>query len=207
MSKISVFLHRGDLPADLTFNSSIAVDSETLGLNLFRDRLCLVQISSGDNQVHIVQFSNYIYNAPNLKALLTNPNIEKIFHFARFDIAVLKRHLEVETAPIFCTKIASKLVRTYARNHGLKDLTSELLGIEISKNQQSSDWARLDLSEEQKMYAASDVLYLHSLKDKLVKMLLREKRLGYAQSAFNFLPTQANLDLAGFGDIDIFAHS
>ncbi|HFB2048554.1 MAG TPA: Ribonuclease D [Hyphomicrobiaceae bacterium MAG_BT-2024] len=207
MLKPNIFVHQGDLPADLTYETSVAVDSETLGLNLQRDRLCVVQVSAGDNTAHLVQFSGSAYDAPNLKSVLVNPGIEKIFHFARFDIAALKKHLAVEISPIFCTKIASKLVRTYTQAHGLKDLTSELLGVELVKKQQSSDWAATELTEEQKLYAATDVLYLHSLRDKLVEMLIREKRLSYAQAAFGFLPTRASLDLAGFENIDILAHS
>ena len=207
MSQPDIFVHQDDLPGDLEFANSVAVDSETLGLNPHRDRLCVVQLSSGNNAAHLVQFANGDYRAPNLKALLTNPHIEKIFHFARFDIAVFKKYLSVDTTPIFCTKIASKLSRTYTNHHGLKDLTAELLGIELSKRQQSSDWAMPELSHEQKLYAAADVLYLHALKDRLVKMLEREHRMDYAEAAFRFLPTQADLDLAGFDDMDLFAHT
>ena len=207
MSQPDIFVHQGDLPDALEYAKSVAVDSETLGLNPHRDRLCVVQISTGDNTAHLVQFTDEDYQAPNLKALLTNPHIEKIFHFARFDIAVFKKYLNVDTAPIFCTKIASKLSRTYTKHHGLKDLTTELLGVELSKKQQSSDWAMPELSHEQKLYAAADVLYLHALKEKLAKMLEREHRMDYAKAAFRFLPTQADLDLAGFNEMDLFAHT
>jgi len=206
MSQLEIFIHQGDLPDTLGFSGSVAVDSETLGLNPHRDRLCVVQISTGDNTAHLVQFQKDDYAAPNLRALLKNPEIEKIFHFARFDIAVFKQYLAVDTAPVFCTKVASKLVRTYTNRHGLKDLTAELLGIELSKQQQSSDWASVDLSEAQKRYAASDVVYLHALKNRLVAMLERENRMHYAQAMFRFLPIRAELDLAGFGEMDIFSH-
>jgi len=206
MTNPDIFVHEGDLPADLDFGDSIAIDSETLGLNPHRDRLCVVQLSAGDNTAHLVQFTGNNYNAPRLKSWLTNPDVEKIFHFARFDIAVFKKYLAIETTPIFCTKIASKLVRTYTDRHGLKDLTLELLGVELSKQQQSSDWASSELSKAQKIYAASDVLYLHALKDRLSEMLEREGRTPYAQAAFDFLPTQADLDLSGFDKMDIFAH-
>jgi ribonuclease D len=184
----------------------VAIDTETLGLNVNRDRLCLVQLSSGDGTAHLVQFDGHDYSAPNLKALLTDPSVLKIFHFARFDIAVLEKYLGVVTAPIYCTKIASKLVRTYTDRHGLKDLVGELVGVELSKQQQSSDWASTDLSQQQLAYAASDVLYLHALKAKLDAMLERQGRTAFAEAAFGFLGTRARLDLAGFGEDDIFAH-
>ncbi|HWK37719.1 MAG TPA: ribonuclease D [Hyphomicrobium sp.] len=206
MSKTSVTLHRGDLPAGLSFGPSVAIDTETLGLNVNRDRLCLVQLSAGDGSAHLVQFDGSDYSAPNLKALLTDPAVVKIFHFARFDIAVLERYLGVVTAPIYCTKIASKLVRTYTDRHGLKDLVGELTGVELSKQQQSSDWAARELSPQQLAYAASDVLHLHAVKAKLDAMLEREGRRAFADAAFGFLPTRAKLDLAGFGEDDIFAH-
>jgi len=206
MSKTSVTLHLGDLPAGLNFGSSVAIDTETLGLNVNRDRLCLVQLSAGDGSAHLVQFDGSDYSAPNLKALLTDPAVLKIFHFARFDIAVLERYLGVVTTPIYCTKIASKLVRTYTDRHGLKDLVGELTGVELSKQQQSSDWAARELTPEQLAYAASDVLHLHAVKAKLDVMLEREGRRGFADAAFGFLPTRAKLDLAGFGEDDIFAH-
>ena len=206
MSKTSMTLYRGDLPAGLNFGSSVAIDTETLGLNVNRDRLCLVQLSAGDGSAHLVQFDGSDYSAPNLKALLTDPAVLKIFHFARFDIAVLERYLGVVTAPIYCTKIASKLVRTYTDRHGLKDLVGELTGVELSKQQQSSDWAARELSPQQLAYAASDVLHLHAVKAKLDAMLEREGRRAFADAAFGFLPTRAKLDLAGFGEDDIFAH-
>lgn len=201
-----ITLHKGDLPAGLDFGSSVAVDTETLGLKPHRDRLCLVQLSAGDGNAHLVQFDGTDYAAPNLKALLADPGVLKIFHYARFDVAVLSRYLGVDTTPIYCTKIASKLVRTYTDRHGLKDLASELAGIELSKQQQSSDWAARTLSDQQKVYAASDVLHLHTLKTRLDEMLERDGRRHLAESAFRFLPTRAALDLAGFDDMDIFSH-
>ena len=206
MAKTSITLHKNDLPAGLSFGDAVAVDTETLGLNVNRDRLCLVQLSSGDGTAHLVQFDGRDYAAPNLKALLTDPAVLKIFHYARFDIAVLEKNLGVVTAPIYCTKIASKLVRTYTDRHGLKDLVGELVGIELSKQQQSSDWASSELSQQQLAYAASDVLHLHALKTRLDAMLEREGRTQFAQEAFGFLPTRAKLDLAGFGEDDIFSH-
>ena len=206
MVKTSVTLHKNDLPAGFTFGPSVAVDTETLGLNVNRDRLCLVQLSAGDGSAHLVQFDGNNYAAPNLKALLTDPSVLKIFHYARFDIAVLEKNLGVVTAPIYCTKIASKLVRTYTDRHGLKDLVGELVGIELSKQQQSSDWASSELSQQQLAYAASDVLHLHALKAKLDAMLAREGRTQFAEAAFGFLSTRAKLDLAGFGEDDIFSH-
>jgi ribonuclease D len=205
MTKASIHLHKGDLPAGLDFGKSVAVDTETLGLNVNRDRLCLIQLSAGDGSAHLVQFGG-VYDAPRLKALLTDPNMLKIFHYARFDIAVLQKYLGVETAPLYCTKIASKLVRTYTDRHGLKDLAGELLGVEISKQQQSSDWAAKELSQQQLAYAASDVLHLHALKEKLDAMLERDNRREFADAAFKFLPVRARLDIAGFGEDDIFSH-
>ncbi len=207
MSKPEIHVHKGDLPAGLSFPNGVAVDSETLGLKPHRDRLCVVQLSGGDNVAHLVQFEAGRYDAPNLAALMADDAIVKIFHFARFDVAVIKHYLGVVTTPIYCTKIASKLVRTYTDRHGLKDLTSELLGVELSKQQQSSDWAATDLSDAQKAYAASDVLYLHGLKARLDAMLEREGRGALADAAFRFLPTRADLDLTGFEEMDIFAHS
>ena len=195
------------MPAGLDFGSSIAVDTETLGLKPHRDRLCVVQLSSGDGSAHLVQLAGSDYQAPHLKALLADQSVEKIFHFARFDVAVLKHYLGVVAEPLYCTKIASKLARTYTDRHGLKDLTSELLSIEISKQQQSSDWAADELSPEQQHYAASDVLYLHQIKARLEDMLEREGRSALARAAFSFLPARADLDLAGFDDIDIFSHA
>jgi ribonuclease D len=206
MTGPKISIHHGDLPTGLSFPNGVAIDTETLGLNPHRDRLCLVQLSSGDGQAHLVKFDGKTYDAPRLKALLADPGVMKIFHFARFDIAVLKQYLGVATAPLYCTKIASKLARTYTDRHGLKDLVGELLGIEISKQQQSSDWGAPELSESQLSYAANDVLHLHQLKEKLDTMLKREGRADLAEAAFGFLPTRAKLDLAGFEDDDIFAH-
>ena len=201
-----IFLHKNDLPPGLTFPRGVAVDSETLGLNPHRDRLCVLQLSAGDGTAHLVQFDGRSYEAPRLKQLLTDPRILKIFHFARFDVAVLQKYLGVVTAPIYCTKIASKLARTYTDRHGLKDLVAELLGVELSKQQQSSDWAATTLSEAQKAYAASDVLHLHALHTKLEAMLHRDGRAELAAACFQFLPDRAALDLAGFEDVDIFSH-
>jgi ribonuclease D len=204
---VAVHLHQGDLPAGVSFNGPVAVDSETLGLSLVRDPLCLVQISDGGGEAHLVQLNRETYDAPNLKRMLTDPAHLKLFHFARFDIAMFMRDLSIVTAPLYCTKIASKLVRTYTDRHGLKDLTKELLGRDLSKEQQSSDWGAPELSDAQLAYAASDVLHLHALKDKLDAMLAREGRVEIAQSCFDFLPTRAALDLAGWEDVDIFSHS
>jgi ribonuclease D len=206
MTAPKIKLHKGDLPAGLTFPQGVAVDTETLGLNPHRDRLCLVQLSAGDGTAHLVKFDGEDYAAPRLKALLADPKTLKIFHFARFDVAVLAQYLGVATSPIYCTKIASKLVRTYTDRHSLKDLASEFLGIELSKQQQSSDWGAAKLSDSQLSYAASDVLHLHAIKARLDDMLAREDRERFARAAFTFLPTRAGLDLAGFEDDDIFAH-
>jgi ribonuclease D len=203
---LTVTLHHGDLPAGLDFGSAVAIDSETMGLNPYRDRLCVVQLSSGDGTSHLVQFPLGQYEAPNLKALLTDPDVTKLFHFGRFDIAVMQRYLGVVTAPVYCTKIASRLVRTFTDRHGLKDLCKELLGVELSKQQQSSDWGAAELTDEQLKYAASDVLYLHQLRAKLDEMLAREGRTELAQACFDFLPARALLDLEGWPEIDIFAH-
>ncbi|MGK2742112.1 ribonuclease D [Tepidicaulis sp. LMO-SS28] len=203
---MTITLHKGDLPASVTFQGSVAIDTETLGLNPHRDPLCLVQLSGGDGNAHLVQLDRGRYDCPNLRALLNDPSVLKIFHFARFDVAVMQHYLGVVTTPIYCTKIASKLVRTYTDRHGLKDLLKELTGTEISKQQQSSDWGAADLSEAQLSYAASDVLYLHQLKEKLDQMLLREGRMEYAKACFAFLPVRASLDLAGWAEEDIFAH-
>lgn len=203
---MTITLHKGDLPASVTFQGSVAIDTETLGLNPHRDPLCLVQLSGGDGNAHLVQLDRARYDCPNLRALLNDPSVLKIFHFARFDVAVMQQYLGVVTTPIYCTKIASKLVRTYTDRHGLKDLLKELTGTEISKQQQSSDWGAAELSEAQLSYAASDVLYLHQLKEKLDQMLLREGRMEYAKACFAFLPVRASLDLAGWGEEDIFAH-
>ena len=204
---MTVHFHKNDLPSGLDFGKAVAVDTETQGLSLVRDKLCLVQLSAGDGDAHIVQVNRQTFDAPNLKALLADPAITKIFHFARFDVAIVKRDLGVDCTPVFCTKIASGLVRTYTDRHGLKDLCRELIGVELSKQQQSSDWASDELSEAQLNYAASDVLYLHQLKNVLTGRLLRENRLDIAESCFEFLPTRASLDLAGWEDIDIFSHS
>jgi ribonuclease D len=202
-----IVLHHGDLPADLRFGASVAVDSETMGLNPHRDRLCLVQLSAGDGVCHLVQIGKDQPAAPNLAALLTDPGTLKIFHFGRFDIGVLLCRLGVLTTPVYCTKIASRLVRTMTEKHGLKDLCRDLLGIDISKQQQSSDWGAGVLTEEQKSYAASDVLHLHALKERLDDLLEREGRAALAQACFDFLPHRAALDIAGWPDTDIFAHS
>jgi ribonuclease D len=206
MTAPKIKLHKGDLPAGLAFPRGVAIDTETLGLNPHRDRLCLVQLSGGDGTAHLVKFDGENYDAPRLKALLADRKTLKIFHFARFDIAVLEKYLGVETNPLYCTKIASKLIRTYTDRHGLKDLAGELLGIELSKQQQSSDWGASKLSENQLAYAANDVLHLHAIKAKLDEMLAREGREAFAAAAFTFLPTRAKLDLAGFEEDDIFAH-
>ena len=206
MSNNKITLHKGDLAEGVAFGDSVAIDSETLGLNPHRDRLCLVQLSAGDGTAHLVQFDGSNYDAPRLKAILEDASVLKIFHFARFDVAVMHKYLGVLATPIYCTKIASKLVRTYTDRHGLKDVVSELAGVELSKQQQSSDWAATELSEQQLAYAASDVLYLHTVKRRLDQMLEREGRTQLAQRAFDFLATRAELDLKGFGDIDIFSH-
>jgi ribonuclease D len=205
---LTTFLHQGDLPANvLASASSVAIDSETMGLRLGRDPLCVVQLSDGQGDAHVVQLDRATYHAPNLKRLLTDPAVTKIFHFGRFDIAMFWLHLGVVTAPVYCTKIASKLARTYTDRHGLKDVTKELIGIDLSKVQQSSDWGAQALSQDQVDYAASDVLHLHTLRVRLDEMLAREGRDGLAKACFEFLPNRALLDVAGWEDIDIFAHS
>ena len=204
---MAIHLHQDDLPDGLNFGGSVAIDSETLGLNPARDRLCVVQLSAGDGDAHLVQLAQGSYDAPNLKALMADPNVTKIFHFARFDVAVMKAYLGVDIAPIYCTKIASRLVRTYTDRHGLKDLVRELLGIDMSKQQQSSDWAAETLSQAQMDYAALDVLHLHKLREKLDMMLAREGRTEMARACFAFLPMRVELDLAGWEDADIFSHS
>ncbi len=201
-----IVLHRGDLPAGLNLGPVVAIDSETMGLNPWRDRLCLVQLSSGNGECHLVQFDRGPLNAPRLSALLADPATLKLLHFARFDVAMLLRHLGVQTKPIYCTKTASRLVRTMTDRHGLKDLCKDLLGVDLSKQQQMSDWGGAKLSDEQMSYAASDVLYLHALKDKLDALLAREGRLDLARACFDFLPHRAALDLAGWAETDIFAH-
>ncbi len=203
---MTIHFHKNDLPADVTFGSSVAIDTETMGLNPLRDRLCLVQLSAGDGDAHLVQLAAGQYDAPNLKALLGDNDVLKLFHFARFDIATLYKHLGVMTNPIFCTKIASKLVRTYTDRHGLKDLCAEMANVDLSKQQQSSDWGAATLSDEQMTYAASDVLYLHEIKAKMDDRLAREGRTDYAQACFDFLPTRAKLDLGGWDNMDLFHH-
>jgi len=204
---MTIFLHKNDLPSDIKFAKSIAIDSETMGLNIVRDRLCLVQISSGDGHAHLVHFEpGNKYNAPNLKKLLSDDSILKIFHFARFDLAALQYYLKVEVNNVYCTKIASKLVRTYTDAHGLKALCDEIVGVEISKKQQSSDWGNYNINEKQMEYAASDVLYLHRLKEKLDEVLVRENRMDIFQACLKFLPARAKLDISGFANLDIFSH-
>lgn len=199
-------LHKGDLPEGLTFGDAVAIDTETMGLNVPRDRLCLVQLSSGDGNAHLVQFARGAYDAPRLKALVADPNVTKLFHFGRFDIAVMRHYLGVLAEPVYCTKIAAKLIRTFTDKHGLKDLCRELLGVDLSKQQQTSDWGAETLTADQLRYAASDVLHLHELRAKLDAILAREGRTALAEAAFRFLPHRAELDLAGWGDVDIFAH-
>jgi len=202
------YLHEGDLPDGLfTGATSLAIDSETMGLRLGRDPLCVVQLSAGDGDAHVLRLNRPAYDAPNLKRLLTDPAITKIFHFGRFDIAMFHLHLGVVTAPVYCTKIASKLARTYTDRHGLKDVSKELIGIDMSKAQQSSDWGAAKLSADQLAYAASDVLHLHALRARLDEMLVREGRDGLARACFDFLPHRALLDVAGWEEVDIFAHS
>lgn len=206
---MSIRYHQNDLPdlSNYTSAEAVAVDSETLGLNPLRDRLCVVQLSPGDGSADVVQIARGQTEAPNLARLLTDTSKPKIFHFARFDVAVIRHYLGIEIAPVWCTKIASKLVRTYTDRHGLKDLTRELLGVDLSKQQQSSDWAAQTLSDAQLAYAASDVLHLHDLRVKLGAMLDREDRMHIAKACFAFLPTRAELDLRGWEETDIFAHS
>lgn len=199
-------LHRGDLPDGLDFGASVAVDTETMGLDARRDRLCLVQLSAGDGDCHIVQFAAGEYDAPRLNALLADTRVTKIFHFARFDLAMLRQFLGVDCRPVYCTKIASKLVRTYTDRHGLKDLCRELLDIDLSKQQQTSDWGATNLSKAQLAYAASDVTSLHKLRDRLDALLAREGRGDLAAACFEFLPHRAQLDLLGWDSPDIFQH-
>lgn len=203
---MAIELHHGDLPDGLDLGPTVAIDTETMGLHPHRDRLCVAQLSSGDGNAHLVKFSPGAYDAPNLAGLLANPKVLKLFHFGRFDIAVMQKYLGVAAAPVYCTKIASKLVRTYTDRHGLKDLCRELIGVDLSKEQQSSDWGAETLSEQQMSYAASDVLHLHALKSKLDEMLAREGRAEMAAACFDFLPMRAELDLAGWPELDIFAH-
>lgn len=202
----NITYHRGDLPAGLDLGPEIAVDTEAMGLNPMRDALCVVQISSGDGTAHVVQLTRE-YDCPNLKAMMSAPDILKIFHFARFDVAMMQRWLGITCAPVWCTKIASKLARTYTDRHGLKDVTREIVGISLDKAQQSSDWGAETLSDAQLQYAASDVLHLHKIKAGLSDMLAREGRSDLAQACFEFLPVRAALDLQGWGESDIFSHS
>ncbi len=203
---MTIRFHEGDLPADVTFGVSVAIDTETMGLHPHRDRLCVVQLSRGDGSADVVRIAKGQTRAPRLEALLADPDVVKIFHFARFDIAALYNRFGVMCAPVYCTKIASKLARTYTDRHGLKDLLRELLGVEISKQQQSSDWGADNLSDAQLAYAASDVLHLHAVREKLEAMLAREGRSEVAAACFGFLPTRAKLDLMGWPENDIFSH-
>ena len=203
---MTIRLHKGDLPDLARYTTSVAIDTETLGLNLKRDRLCVVQLSPGDGTADVVQIARGQASAPNLERLLSDPQVTKIFHFGRFDIAQLSNAFGVEIGPVYCTKIASKLCRTYTDRHGLKDLVRELLGVDLSKQQQSSDWAAETLSDAQLAYAASDVLHLHGLREKLDMMLAREGRMEIAEACFRFLPQRAALDLLGWNDQDIFSH-
>ena len=203
---MTIHLHKGDLPADVDFGEIVAIDTETMGLLPVRDRLCLVQLSAGDGDAHLVQLKKGEYHTPVLSALMENPKVTKLFHYARFDVAMMRYHLNVLSTPIYCTKIASRLARTYTNRHGLKDLCRELLKVDLSKTQQSSDWGADTLTEDQKIYAASDVLYLHQLKDALDVMLAREGREHLAAAAFAFLPIRSELDLSGWAEMDIFAH-
>jgi ribonuclease D len=204
---MKIELHEGDLPRGLDLGEAVAVDTETMGLNPARDRLCVVQLSAGDGAAHLVRFAAGAgYDCPNLQALLADPARLKLFHYARFDLAVLRRFLGVDCRPVYCTKVASKLARTYTDRHGLKDLCREVLGLELDKAEQSSDWGAAELSESQLRYAARDVAHLHRLRERLDSMLAREGRRGLAEACFGFLPTRAELDLAGWPDHDVFAH-
>ena len=202
----SIEVYQGDLPAGMSFGDSVAVDTEAQGLNPNRDRLCVVQVSAGGGVCHLVQFPDADFTAPNLKALFTDDAVTKIFHYARFDVAIIKKYMGVVCGPVYCTKIASKLSRTYTVNHGLKDVCKELVNIDLSKEQQCSDWAVETLSPSQIEYAAADVLYLHQIRDELDKILQREGRSDLARACFEFLSTRADLDLGGWSDEDIFAH-
>jgi len=199
-------LHPGDLPEGIRFGDSVAVDTEAMGLNPHRDRLCLVQLSAGDGDAHLVQLEPGLYAAPRLKALMADPTITKLFHFARFDLGMIYRYLGVMTGPVYCTKIASRLARTFTDRHGLRDLCKDLLGVDLSKQQQSSDWGAATLTDQQLQYAATDVLHLHALRAKLDMMLEREGRADLARAAFDFLPARVLLDLEGWPEQDIFAH-
>ena len=204
---MTVFLHEGDLPDGLDLGPEVAIDSETMGLRFRRDPLCVVQLSAGDGDAHVVRMRRPHYDCPNLKRLLTDPAVLKLFHFGRFDIGMFQLHLGVETRPVYCTKIASKLARTYTDRHGLKDVVRELAGVDLSKAQQSSDWGAAALTPAQLEYAASDVLYLHAVKARLDEMLEREGRAELARKCFDFLPSRSALDLAGWDEMDIFAHT
>ena len=204
---MTIHFHEGDLPDGLDLGPEVAIDSETMGLRFRRDPLCVVQLSAGDGDAHVVRLGRPDYDCPNLKRLLTDPAVLKLFHFGRFDIGMFQLHLGVETRPVYCTKIASKLARTYTDRHGLKDVVRELVGVDLSKAQQSSDWGAAELSQAQLEYAASDVLYLHAAKRRLDAMLAREGRAELARKCFDFLPTRSALDLAGWDEMDVFAHS
>jgi ribonuclease D len=204
---LAVSLHQGDLPEGYSPQAAVAIDSETMGLSLVRDKLCLVQLTDGTGEIHLVQLNRKTYDAPRLKALLADETVEKIFHFARFDVAMFQRDLGVATRPIWCTKIASKLARTYTDKHGLKDVVKELLGKDLSKEQQSSDWGAAELSDAQLAYAAQDVVHLHGIRARLADILTREGRLPLAEACFAFLPVRAALDLSGWDEQDIFAHA
>ncbi len=204
---MTVHFHEGDLPDGLDLGPIVAVDSETMGLRYRRDALCVVQLSAGDGDAHVVRLGRPDYDCPNLRRVLTDPGVIKIFHYGRFDVAMFQLHLGVETAPLFCTKIASKLARTYTDRHGLKDVVRELAGVDLSKAQQSSDWGAAQLSPEQLAYAASDVLHLHVVRERLIAMLEREGRMELAQACFDFLNTRSKLDLEGWDEVDVFAHT
>ncbi len=203
---MSITYHIGDLPAGLDLGPVVAIDSETMGLSVHRDRLCVIQLSGGDGTAHVVHFPRPVYDAPNLRRLLADPAVTKLFHFARFDLAMIHKHLGVRCAPVWCTKLASKLCRTNTDRHGLKDLCRELIGVDLSKQQQTSDWGAPELNADQLAYAASDVLYLHQLKARLEVLLDREDRRAVAEECFRFLPTRAELDLLDWDDVDIFSH-
>jgi ribonuclease D len=204
---MTVYLHQGDLPDGLDLGPEVAVDSETMGLNYHRDSLCVVQLSAGNGDAHVVRLDRPAYDCPNLKALMADRSVLKIFHFGRFDIAMMQLYLGVDTGPVYCTKIASKLARTYTDRHGLKDVVRECAGVDLSKAQQSSDWGAAELTQAQLDYAASDVLYLHAVKRRLDEMLEREGRTALSRACFDFLPTRSRLDLEGWEEMDIFAHS
>jgi ribonuclease D len=203
---MSITYHIGDLPADVDLGPVVAIDSETMGLSVHRDRLCVIQLSGGDGNAHVVHFPRPVYDAPNLRRLLADPAVTKLFHFARFDLAMIQKHLGVRCEPVWCTKLASKLCRTNTDRHGLKDLCRELIGVDLSKQQQTSDWGAPELNADQLAYAASDVLYLHQLKARLEVLLDREDRRAVAEDCFRFLPARAALDLLDWDDVDIFSH-